>query len=71
MPDKTARLNLRKLRKRTGMSLKELQRKTGIDYSSLHDHETGKAVRVDYRTLARLRKAFRCTWDELFRLEVA
>jgi len=53
------------------MSLKELQRKTGIDYSSLHDHETGKAVRVDYRTLARLRKAFRCTWDELFRLEVA
>ena len=66
---KTVKLNISKCLKAKKMTLKDLQRKTEIDYSSLHDHAHGRAKRIDLLTLAKLRKALRCSWDDLLRLE--
>ena len=64
---KTIRLNLHKLLNARKMSLKDLQRATGCDYSALHDQAHGKTARVEFATLAKIKKALKCEWDELFK----
>jgi len=73
MPDKeatkkprTIKLNLRRLRASKGWTLVKLAERSGVHFSIVQRHEAGAATRIDLFTLARLKKALRCSWDDLF-----
>ena len=67
-PTATLKLDIRGLRMRgdARISLSAVAAGPGIDYASLHDHEHGRAKRIDYKTLQKLKQFFGCRWDDLF-----
>jgi len=64
----SVRIDLARLLKRQKWSLKELERRTGITYSSLHDHAHGRTEGVTFPILLKLKKVFNVTWDDLFKV---
>lgn len=49
------------------MTLVALAKKTGLNRAALHDQAAGRSTRVDYETLAKVKKALRVSWDELLK----
>jgi transcriptional regulator with XRE-family HTH domain len=64
---KTVVMNLRPILKAQGMTLVDLARKTGLNRAALHDQAAGRSSRVDYVTLAQVKKVLGVTWDELLK----
>lgn len=64
---KTVVMNLRPILKAQGMTLVALAKKTGLNRAALHDQAAGRSTRVDYETLAKVKKALRVSWDELLK----
>lgn len=71
---KTIKLNVLRLLKRNKregkgpVTLKDLQRKTGIDYSTLHDHAHGRTSRVTFPALLAIKRALGASWDDLLKV---
>lgn len=48
---------IRTYRERTGITLRELSERTGMGISQLNNYELGKVLRVQFKTIAKLRAA--------------
>jgi transcriptional regulator with XRE-family HTH domain len=64
---KTVVMDLGPILKSQGMTLVALAEKTGLNRAALHDQLHGRSTRVDYLTLARVKKVLGVSWDELLK----
>ena len=59
---------LRKLRRKQNLTLRELEKLSGVDYTSISKIETG-AAEPKVNTIVKLAKALNVSLDELLELE--
>ncbi|RXI46050.1 hypothetical protein DP145_01540 [Clostridium tetani] len=62
--------NIKKLRERAGMTIKELSNKSSVGQSTISEIETGKAKNPKSATLTNLAKALNTSVDQLTDMEV-
>lgn len=56
---------LKRLRKENNLTLKELEKKSGISYVEIHNLEANKS-KPSAKTIAKLSKALNCDYGEMF-----
>lgn len=62
--------NIKKLRERAGMTIKELSDKSGVGQSTISEIETGKAKNPRSETLTKIAKVLNTSVDQLTDMEV-
>lgn len=62
--------NIKKLRERAGMTIKELSELSGVGQSTISEIETGKAKNPKTATLTKIAKALNTSLDQLTEMEL-
>ncbi|MES2274243.1 MAG: helix-turn-helix transcriptional regulator [Chlamydiota bacterium] len=69
MPFKKIRINTRSLRRKKHLTQVQMARKAHLSKTTISNLESGKQVKIELDTIAKLCEALDCTPNDLFELE--